>query len=134
VVRGAGGELILLGNPDEYTASQWLLRDGDARDAAAARAGARCDEWGCVAEDLNGRMVALALRAGSLADDCIRADVVVSTVPLRRPCPNAMYVIDRFAVLREGAMALRFDGESVRAVSVAGQRGLRPWSGLNNGE
>ncbi len=39
-VRGSDGALIVLGEkPDEYTAGQWLVRDGDRRDVAAARAG-----------------------------------------------------------------------------------------------
>ena len=32
--------MILGEKPDDYTASQWLLRDGDRRDVAAARLGA----------------------------------------------------------------------------------------------
>jgi competence protein ComEC len=127
-VRGADGHLTLIGKPDEYTAAQWLLRDGDARDAAAAKAGAHCDEWGCVAPDAGGRTVALALRPGALADDCERASVLISAIPLRQPCANPKRVIDRFDVLDEGAMALWFQGDGVRLVSVAQMRGQRPWT------
>lgn len=126
-VRGAGG-LILLGQPDDYTAEQWLLRDGDPRMAAAARAGAHCDEWGCVAHDRGGHTVSLALRAGALPDDCARADLVLSAVPVRVSCAHPMRVVDRFDVLDQGAMAFWFSDGGVRALGVAAERGVRPWS------
>ena len=37
-VRGEDGKLVILAaRPDEYTTEQWLLRDGDLRDVAAAQ-------------------------------------------------------------------------------------------------
>ena len=109
-------------------AIQPLLRDGDERDVNAAKSAARCDEWGCVATDAGGKKIALALRPGALADDCERANVLISTIPLRQPCATPKRVIDRFNVLDEGAMALWFLGDGVRSVSVAQTRGQRPWS------
>jgi competence protein ComEC len=127
-VRSADGKLVFLGNPDAYTAAQWLLRDGDARDPAAAKAGAACDEWGCIAHAADGRIVALSLRAGALADDCARASIVVSTVPVRRACNGPARVIDRFATLRDGAAALRLSGDAIRVETVRAWRGERPWA------
>jgi competence protein ComEC len=126
-VRGTDGVFILLGRLDDYTAEQWLLRDGDARPAELASEGARCDEWGCLAQDGEGRVVALAFRAGALADDCARADIIVSAVPLRRTCNNPIYVIDSFDVFREGAIALFTAGGEIGRRTVAGERGARPW-------
>jgi competence protein ComEC len=126
-VRGRSG-LILLGKPDDYTAAQWLLRDGDARDPKNAREGARCDEWGCIATERGGHIVSLALRAGALPDDCGKADVLLAAVPVRVPCTHPLRVVDRFAVLDRGAIALWFGGGTVREISVAAERGRRPWS------
>jgi competence protein ComEC len=65
-VRGSDGLLVLLGDKlDEYTAEQWLLRDGDRRAVSVARAGAHCDEFGCVAKMKDGGLVALSLRVGA---------------------------------------------------------------------
>ncbi|MCH8858724.1 MAG: ComEC/Rec2 family competence protein, partial [Proteobacteria bacterium] len=71
-VRGADGKFLFLGDPDDYTAAQWLIRDGDARPAGEALADGLCDQWGCVVETVDGRTVALALRAGAHTDDCAR--------------------------------------------------------------
>jgi competence protein ComEC len=128
-VRTASGTLVILGEkPDEYTASQWLLRDGDKRDVAAARLGARCDELGCVAEGRDHRVIALSLRAAALVEDCARAKIVVSAVPIRRSCNGPELVRDRFDVARDGATALTFGADGIGVETVAADRGKRPWS------
>ena len=128
-VRTADGTLVILGEkPDDYTASQWLLRDGDRRDVAAARLGAHCDELGCVAEGKDHRLVALSLRAAALVEDCARAKIVVSAVPIRRSCSGPELVLDRFDVARDGATALTFGADGISVETVAAQRGKRPWS------
>jgi competence protein ComEC len=128
-VRTVDGTLVILGEkPDDYTASQWLLRDGDRRDVAAARLGAHCDELGCVVEGKDHRLVALSLRAGALVDDCARARIVVSAVPVRRPCRGPELVLDRFDVARDGATALTFGVDGISVETVAAERGKRPWS------
>ena len=133
-VRGADGRFQFVGKVDDYTASQWLLRDGDARVPNEAAADATCDEYGCVVVDGAGRKIALALRAGALQEDCERTDILVSTVPLRRPCLGPQYVVDRFDVLNGGATALWVGDGSARSLSVAEVRGSRPWVVSTNGE
>jgi len=128
-MRGADGALFILGKPDDYSAEQWLRRDGDTRDPAAAETADRCDEWGCTARSANGRTIALSLRAGALIDDCKRADVVISAVPIRQPCPRARTTVDRIDVARGGAMALWLGKGETRRETVAEVRGKRPWSG-----
>jgi competence protein ComEC len=131
-VRTQEGALVILGEkPDDYTASQWLLRDGDRRDVAAARSGAHCDELGCVAEGKDHRVVALSLRVAALVDDCARARIVVSAVPIRRPCNGPELVLDRFDVARDGATALTFGVGGIGVETVAAERGKRPWSVRN---
>jgi competence protein ComEC len=128
-VRGPDGALIVLGEkPDEYTAQQWLLRDGDRRQVAAARAGARCDELGCVAHAKDGRLVALSLRAGALADDCMRASIVVSTLAVPQECKGPELVLDRFDIARGGATAVSLEASGIDVETVAQDRGQRPWS------
>ena len=73
-IRGQDGKLIVVGErPDPYTASQWLTRDGDRRDLAAARSAAHCDAVGCVAAGMQGRVVAIAGVVSALPEDCARA-------------------------------------------------------------
>ena len=129
-VRGGDGALLILGAPDDYSAEQWLRRDGDFRAAATAETLDRCDEWGCIAQGANGRTIALSLRAGSLLDDCARADVVIGAVPIRQRCEHPKITVDRIEVARGGAVALWLDDGEIRRESVAEVRGKRPWSGL----
>jgi competence protein ComEC len=86
----------------------------------------RCDGLGCVFK-ANGKTVALMRRAEAMQDDCRRADVLVSLVPLRGACPRPMAVVDRFDLWQEGAHALWLGDEGVRVLSVNGLRGNRPW-------
>ncbi len=127
-VRGVDGNFVLIGSPDQYTAEQWLLRDGDARAVEAAGMGAACDEWGCVVQDEDGNLVALALRAGSLVDDCARAEILISAVPIRRKCAGPIYTVDLFDVLNYGATALYLTPNGIVKVTTAERRGARPWS------
>jgi competence protein ComEC len=123
--------VILGARPDEYTTEQWLLRDGDKREIAAATMGASCDELGCVAQAIGGRTVALTLKIGGLGEDCARADIVISAIPVRRGCEAAELVVDRFDVFRNGATALSFEAAGIRVETVNGARGARPWSSRN---
>jgi len=129
--RGAGNLLYLVRHPtDEYSASEWLKRDGDSRTSVQAVAGAvqgvRCDTYGCVARE-HGAIVAISTRRGALAEDCANADIVVSSVPAWGFCVGPKLVIDRFDVSRRGAYAVWL-GEQTRVETVQGSRGDRPWS------
>ena len=126
-VRGADGRFMLVGKVDDYTAEQWLLRDGDERPAEEARVEGNCDEYGCVVKYGYGRTIALAQKVGALQDDCKRADVLISAVPLRRPCLGPQRVVDRFEILDGGAIALWLGDGTTRSLSVAETRGRRPW-------
>jgi competence protein ComEC len=131
--RAGDGRLYLMRKAaDEYSASEWLKRDGDARVAAVATAtsvnGVRCDGFGCLAHLANGRRLAATLRRDALAEDCAVADIVVSAVPTRGSCVGPRLVIDRFDVARNGAYAIWLEGNSVNVETVQGERGSRPWS------
>jgi competence protein ComEC len=132
-VRGADGHLYFVRRAaDEYSASEWLKRDGDARAADAAVAtpakGVHCDAYGCMARTANGLGIAATLRRDALAEDCASADVVVSAVPVRGSCIGPRLVIDRFDVARNGAYAIWLGRGNISVETVQAERGARPWS------
>ncbi len=114
-----------------FTGETWLRRAGQEESAPWPETGRwpdgplACDAQGCLYRH-GGRVVALVGQEGALIEDCWLADVVVSRVPVRRPCPAAT-VIDRFDLWREGGHALWLDGETVRVETVNARRGHRPW-------
>jgi competence protein ComEC len=131
-VRAADGRLYFVGHiADEYSASEWLKRDGDARSArtamAEARRGVRCDALGCLARSPGGLRIASVARADALREDCTEADIVVSAVPASGMCKRPKLVIDRIDVARNGAYAVWF-GRQIGFRTVQEERGTRPWS------
>jgi len=133
-VRGVDGKLSILGpHPDEYTASQWLQRDGDKRRVGEARMDAHCDLTGCVATAKNGKVVALSLKPEAVIEDCAKADILIAAVPVRRGCDGPELVLNRFDVLRGGAIALTLDKDEVKIETVAVERGNRPWTKRGEG-
>ncbi|HWY15177.1 MAG TPA: ComEC/Rec2 family competence protein [Rhizomicrobium sp.] len=132
--RGSDGRLYFMRRAaDEYSASEWLKRDGDSRTAGRAIAsvgdGVRCDAFGCVARTAGGLRIAAVLRRDALRDDCEEADVVVSLVPARATCPGPKLVIDRLDVAKNGAYAVWL-GKHVVVESTEQLRGARPWSAV----
>jgi competence protein ComEC len=131
-VRAADRRLHFVGAiGDEYSASEWLKRDGDARlsraSFAQARDGVRCDALGCVVRMPGGVRVAAVRRVDALKEDCANADVVISAVPTRAMCRQPRLVIDRFDIARHGAYAVWL-GRNILYENVQQVRGLRPWS------
>ncbi|HEX3653300.1 MAG TPA: ComEC/Rec2 family competence protein [Rhizomicrobium sp.] len=130
-VRGAGGQLRLLRPPaDKYSAEEWLKRDGDSRtlpQSLARRAdGVACDSYGCIAQ-VNGLLVAAAMKTDALSEDCETAQIVISAVPTRRHCTGPPLVIDRFDVARNGAYAVWLNN-AITVDTAQAERGVRPWS------
>ncbi|MGD0192765.1 MAG: ComEC/Rec2 family competence protein [Rhizomicrobium sp.] len=131
-IRAGDGKLYLVTRPlDEYSASEWLKRDGDSRTALQSIGGpsngVRCDAFGCTAGAHSGALIAVSFRRDAVAEDCSKAYVVVSAVPLRGSCTGPRAVIDRFDVARNGAHAIWL-GDKVRVETVRQERGDRPWS------
>ena len=115
---------------DEYSASEWLKRDGDSRtpDEAVAHAPvARCDEFGCITHAPNGMTIAAGSRIEALAEDCARADIVITPSPPRWLCQQPKLVIGRHDIAFGGGHAIWF-GDKINYESVEGERGDRPWS------
>jgi competence protein ComEC len=129
-IRGPDGKLVIVGErPDSYTAEQWLIRDGDRRDISTARTSAHCDDVGCVAYGKNSRTLAIANSVSSLPDDCARAQIVISTLPLHGRCQGPELLVDASDISHNGAMAVRFSATHHDIMeTAAASRGNRPWS------
>jgi competence protein ComEC len=132
-VRGPDGGLLLSSlRVESFTAEGWLRRVADDAaerwpdEGASPDGSLACDGIGCLYR-AEGHVVALALQPAALDEDCQIADVVVSLSPLRRPCPSARLVVDRFDLWRNGAHALWLTAEDVEVQSVNRMRGDRPW-------
>jgi competence protein ComEC len=129
-VRGPDGRLqVLKTGSDAFAIREWLAADGDARPApaaAAAREGFGCDDDGCVARLADGTIVAIATSPAALADDCMRAVLVLTTRVAPPRCGAT--IIDRTARRAGGALALRRGekGWDVTAAQPPAQD--RPWA------
>jgi competence protein ComEC len=129
-VRGADGRLALMqARNDDFVVRDWLAADADARaprDAGLA-AGVRCDGTGCTAPLADGALVAFALTAEALPDDCVRAAIVVTARDAPSGC--AAVVVDRSVLRERGAVALSRSGVGTFTWSSARPPGEeRPWS------
>ena len=134
-LRDASGQLwVSAARRGRYTAETWARRAGVDEAKAWPREGAalggqlRCDALGCIFKG-RGQTLALAEDPRALAEDCARADVVVSLHPVRRrDCRQPAVLIDRFDIWREGAHAVWLDPDGVRVETVRARRGARPWA------
>ena len=130
--RNAQQRMVFVQKPsDEFSATEWLKRDGDALVPANAIAGPGdhigCDSSGCVVRLPSGLMLAVASRQDALDEDCATANVVVSAIPTRGRCARARFVIDRFDVSRNGAYAVSLH-DGIHVETTRQRRGERPWS------
>jgi competence protein ComEC len=106
-VRGRDGRLHFMRTAkDGFLIKEWLAADADAR-ADSDRSltdGVSCDEAGCVTEMAGGGFVAMAQRSEALADDCVRAVLVVTSRQPPGDCAAA--IVGRERAQRQGAMNL----------------------------
>jgi len=135
--RGEQGTLHALNErANPFALSQWLAGDADMRNPRATGAKGlgllgpgRCDETGCVAILPDGRSLALVLDMRALAEDCARADIVVTKLFVRNLCKQPALVLDGDHFERHGATQVymtpngRFSLRSVRAPDLD-----RPWT------
>ncbi len=132
VRTGDGGLAMSSRRGSTIARETWLRRDALAAefpwpgDGVSEDGLLRCDGIGCIYR-AKGWMVALPTDDRAVAEDCARADVVVSTVPVRGRCPAARVVVDRFDLWRNGAHAIWLDKAGIRVDSVNRSRGTRPW-------
>jgi competence protein ComEC len=133
-VRGATGNLAVSSlRSAQFSREQWLRRDGQKsapslwpQSGFSTDGHLACDLLGCIYR-ASGNVVALVQSPEALSEDCRTANVVISTVPVRGPCPVAQTIVDRFDLWRRGAHAFWLKQGSVLIESVNESRGDRPW-------
>ncbi|WP_299442307.1 ComEC/Rec2 family competence protein [uncultured Rhodospira sp.] len=132
---GDGGLILSPGRADGFAREVWAARFGGAGGeswpapgAATADDRLRCDPRGCLLAR-GGVVVALAWHRAALAEDCARADVVITPLPAPDGCDGPRRVIDRAALARDGAHALWLADGRARIETVAAGEGRRLWSG-----
>jgi competence protein ComEC len=129
-IRAREGDLVLSTlRREKRTARIWLSQAGQ-RDAESWRARnetIQCDGTACIYRT-KGLLIALVNDPRALEEDCHRADVIVSAVPVRGRCPSARLVIDRFDLWWRGGHAVRFDSNGINFEAVVDVQGERPWS------
>ena len=127
--RAADGRLSVIGRgKNAFSAEQWLRADADARPASEALTKANCDKLGCVGHLASGRTVALDLDPAAFAEDCTRADIIVTPRFAPLGCAAAI-VIDREKLKQTGSLTLAFGKDGVvhmHAARAADED--RPWS------
>jgi competence protein ComEC len=130
-VRGADGKLeAMSARGGSFELKRWLEHDGDAREADEAVTGKafRCDGSGCTAR-IKGALVAVARHPSAFADDCVKATVLLASLPAPKVCTGPSTIIDFSALRRSGAHALYVEeAGAIRVKTVAEARGDRPWS------
>jgi hypothetical protein len=111
-LRAEDGSLALpLATLANYSVDNWLLADGDDRDATAAAANAsfRCDPLGCIGK-VKGKTVALVRQPAALEEDCRQADIVIAPFTVGKGCRAARVVVDRKMLLEQAHTRSIFRG------------------------
>ncbi|MFN3674143.1 MAG: ComEC/Rec2 family competence protein, partial [Bosea sp. (in: a-proteobacteria)] len=127
VVRVRDGGLAVAGKPSSFVLQQWLTADGDRRSLTdpSLRTEARCDAGGCLIRARDGRFIAYASDRVALIEDCRRADLVVTPIPWGGACKAKL--IDRMALARDGATAMRIRGGRWSQTIAERPDAERPW-------
>ena len=127
-VRTRDGLAIMKAGGDGFAVREWLAADGDAREPGdkGLANGFACDQAGCIARLHDGALVSIVLAAEAFAEDCRRAEVVLS----RRQAPPfcRATVIDRNVWRATGAVALSRTGNGFALTAARPASQDRPWA------
>lgn len=130
-VRDSAGALsALAGKRGGFELERWVEHDGWTSDLAHAVKGEafRCDGVGCTAKRA-GVAISVARHPSAFAEDCRRAQILVSQLVSPRDCTQPKAVIDFFAARRQGAHAVYIAADgTIEVETVASVRGARPWN------
>lgn len=129
-VRDHGGVLRVSGSRSgSYAIDQFFDKEAmDPPVGDALRKGMRCDPFACLLDAVGGMRVAHVLDPVAFAEDCARADIVVT--PLVAPTSCAALVVDARDLSRYGAHAIWIaEDDGAPTLSLARSRGdaPRPW-------
>ena len=141
-VRADDGRLYLSNlRAGRFARTRWLERNGQMtaprwQELAAGRPvsspSLRCDGLGCLYTlSRGGRRIVVAFPTdlSAMADDCRRADLVVTGLAAPFDCAAPLGILDRWDLWRRGAHALSFSRSGMlRIDTVADAQGDRPWS------
>ena len=126
--RGADGKLAVMGRGrNAFSAEQWLRADADGRAPAEALSKAGCDKLGCVGYLGGRKAIALVLDRAAFAEDCTRADIIVTPLFAPAGCAAAI-VIDRDKLIETGALTLSFVKDRAEMRRDRAEDEDRPWS------
>ncbi|WP_161140069.1 ComEC/Rec2 family competence protein [Propylenella binzhouense] len=127
-VRDGTGVLRIAGaRAGSFTAGQFLEGESAPPDPSELARGTACDAAACLLPAGQGRLVSRVTAPAAFAEDCARADVVVTPLAAPSFCAAAI-LIDAARLARSGAHAIRFAGEGGPAiVTTARGENPRPW-------
>jgi competence protein ComEC len=127
-VRGRDGRLVVLGRPPGFVLEQWLKADGDGRrpEVVTGEAGPRCDRLGCTLVAVDGRTVAHVTDKRAFAEDCARADILITRLRAPPGCA-APLIADRTVLAVQGATAIRLGAAGPELATARGAGQPRPW-------
>lgn len=125
-LRTGNGYALVRGRPDSLIPELWGNALGYEQ-LPLLKAGTpvwRCDRMGCLAT-VDGRQFAFPHDPVALAEDCVRADMVLSTLRTRR-CKARL--VSSYSLARHGVHAVWLRGAATHVETSAGWQGMRPWS------
>ncbi len=127
--RAAGDKLsVIARGRNSFASEQWLRADADGRLAQEALTKTGCDGLGCIGHLADGQTVSLIFDSAAFAEDCARADIIVTSRFAPIGCA-AKIIIDREKLKETGAVTLSFqkDGRVEMRTARAPDED-RPWS------
>jgi competence protein ComEC len=130
-VRDPSGTLrISGGRAGSYIVEQFLAEEAEPeRDAASLRSGIACDSAACLLPGRGELVVSHVLDPAAFAEDCQRADIVVTPLLAPTDCAAGL-VVDRRALDRFGAQSITWAGikpSTTFAVETERKAWPRPW-------
>lgn len=129
-IRGTHGQLsVLHSGRDNFAIREWLSADADYRttDDKTLGSDVRCDDDGCIGKLRDGRLVAMPLNMRALAEDCVRAFVVITARQASIGNCNAK-LLDGEMLRQRGAVSLRVQGQRIETYEARPKDYLRPWA------
>lgn len=130
--RMENGRLAVLNaRANPFGVTQWLTADADARKSGDATllGNGLCDAKGCTGILRDGRTIALVLEREALAQDCPRADIVVTPIFAEGLCKGPERLIDGAHLQAQGATRIWIATDGKLTHQYARQASYdRPWS------